>query len=92
MSRNNEEIRDDKVGVENFKEIFLQIESALDFVLAEAGAAYSPDRETHQVGERIVAATRSASESVESASLALESIDDIEGGDCLPLGMLTVGD
>lgn len=33
-----------------------------------------------------------ASESVESAALAFESIDDIHGGDGLPLGVLGVGD
>ncbi|KAM9312030.1 uncharacterized protein PAF06_009923 [Gastrophryne carolinensis] len=33
-----------------------------------------------------------ASEAVESASLSLESIDDIHGGDCLALGVLGVGD
>ena len=32
------------------------------------------------------------SESVQSTSLSLESIDDIHGGDGLPLGMLGVGD
>ena len=85
-------MKDDKVVDENLKENFLQIESALDFVLAEAGAAYSPDRETRQVGQRIEAATCSASESVECASLALESVDNIESGDCLSLRVLTVSD
>lgn len=33
-----------------------------------------------------------SSESVESAPLAFESIDDIHGGDGLPLGVLGVGD
>ena len=32
------------------------------------------------------------SESVQGASLPLEGIDDIHGGDGLPLGMLGVGD
>ena len=32
------------------------------------------------------------SESVEGTSLTLEGIDDIHGGDSLPLGMLSVGD
>ena len=32
------------------------------------------------------------SESVEGTSLTLEGIDDIHGGDSLPLGMLGVGD
>ena len=31
-------------------------------------------------------------ETVESAALALERIDDIHGGDGLSLGMLTIGD
>ena len=29
---------------------------------------------------------------VQSAALALEGVDDIERGDCLPLGVLCVGD
>ena len=33
-----------------------------------------------------------ASESVEGTSLAFEGIDDIHGGDSLPLGVLSVGD
>ena len=33
-----------------------------------------------------------ASESVEGSALALESIDDVHGGDGLSLGVLTVGD
>ena len=33
-----------------------------------------------------------ASEAIQSLSLALQSIDDIHGRDCLPLGMLCVGD
>ena len=33
-----------------------------------------------------------ASESVEGASLALEGVDDVHGGDGLPLGVLAVGD
>ena len=32
------------------------------------------------------------SESVEGASLSLEGIDDVHGGDCLPLSVLGVGD
>ena len=32
-----------------------------------------------------------ASEAIQSFSLALQSIDDIHGRDCLPLGMLCVG-
>jgi len=32
------------------------------------------------------------SESVQSAALSLESIDDVHGGDGLPLGVLGVGD
>ena len=32
------------------------------------------------------------SESVEGTSLAFQGIDDIHGGDSLPLGMLGVGD
>ena len=35
---------------------------------------------------------RLASESVEGTSLAFQGIDDIHGGDSLPLGMLGVGD
>ncbi len=31
-------------------------------------------------------------ETVESAALSLKSIDDIKRGDCLPLGVLSVGD
>ena len=33
-----------------------------------------------------------ASESVEGTSLAFQGVDDIHGGDCLPLGVLAVGD
>jgi len=32
------------------------------------------------------------SESVEGSSLSLEGVDDIEGGNGLPLGVLSVGD
>lgn len=32
------------------------------------------------------------SESVECASLSFQGVDDVHGGDCLPLGMLSVGD
>lgn len=35
---------------------------------------------------------RLTTETVQSAALSLEGIDDIEGGDCLALGMLSVGD
>ena len=35
---------------------------------------------------------RSAAEAVEGAALALESVDDVEGGDGLALGVLGVGD
>ena len=35
---------------------------------------------------------RSAAESVESAALSLESVDDVHGSDGLPLGVLGVGD
>ena len=35
---------------------------------------------------------RSAAESVESAALSLESVDDVHGSDRLPLGVLGVGD
>ena len=34
----------------------------------------------------------SASESVKGSSLSLESVDDVEGGDSLSLGVLGVGD
>ena len=49
------------------------------------------------VGFRVVRSKRSSerflsSESVEGASLALESVDDIHGGDGLSLGVLAVGD
>ena len=33
-----------------------------------------------------------SAEAVEGAALALEGVDDVEGGDCLPLGVLAVGD
>ena len=33
-----------------------------------------------------------STETVQSAALSLESVDDIERGDCLPLGVLCVGD
>ena len=33
-----------------------------------------------------------ASEAVESAALAFQSVDDVHGSDCLALGVLTVGD
>ena len=35
---------------------------------------------------------RSAAEAVEGASLALQSVDDVHGGDGLALGVLAVGD
>ena len=34
----------------------------------------------------------SSSETVEGSSLSLKSVDDIEGGDGLSLGVLSVGD
>lgn len=34
----------------------------------------------------------SATESVESAALSLECVDNVERCDCLPLGVLSVGD
>ena len=33
-----------------------------------------------------------STETVQSATLSLESVDNIERGDCLPLGVLCVGD
>lgn len=33
-----------------------------------------------------------STETVQSAALSLESVDDVEGGDGLPLGVLGVGD
>ncbi len=35
---------------------------------------------------------RLTTETVEGAALALESVDDVEGGDGLALGVLSVGD
>ena len=44
-------------------------------------------RDDGEVGSRAL-----TSESVEGSSLSLESIDDIHGGDGLPLGVLSIGD
>ena len=35
---------------------------------------------------------RLTSESVQGTSLAFQSVDDVHGGDCLSLGVLSVGD
>ena len=36
--------------------------------------------------------SRLTTETVESAALSLECVDDVEGCDCLALGVLSVGD
>jgi len=36
--------------------------------------------------------SRLTTETVEGTALALEGVDDVEGGDCLALGVLGVGD
>ena len=44
------------------------------------------------VGSMAAAAVSLTSETVQGASLTLQGVDNIHGGDCLPLGVLSVGD
>ena len=45
-----------------------------------------------EIGGKVPNVENLTSESVEGTSLAFQSIDDIHGGDSLPLGVLGVGD
>ena len=59
---------------------------------AKRPRARGTERSSQRKGEQNREGRYLVSESVEGSSLSLEGVDDIESGDGLPLGVLSVGD